>query len=180
MKTKFSITKSCVALFVMLSVSFQTFAQAPNIEVKDIAAQKALTIKVSVPSNTIGQKMGELYGKLFGHLGESGLQPAGAPFAVYYSYDPNGNTEFEVGVPVSSTVQGSTEMIYKEYPAMKVISSLFVGPYDKMAPVYEALKKYATDNKLETQPATWEVYLTDPGSEPDPSKYKTIVYFVVK
>lgn len=183
MKTKLSITRICIALAVMSNVSFQVFAQensSPKIEVKDIAAQKALTIKVSVPSNTIGQKMGELYGKLFGHMGESGIQPAGAPFAVYYTYDPNGNTEFEVGVPVNDTAQGTNEIKYKEYPAMKVISTLYVGPYEKVGPTYEALKKYAADNKLETQPVSWEIYVTDPSKETDPAQYQTLIYFVVK
>ncbi|HEY4784513.1 MAG TPA: GyrI-like domain-containing protein [Bacteroidales bacterium] len=184
MKTKMSVTGICIALAVMLNTPFKVTAQSspttPKIEVKEVNAQKALTIKVSVPTNTIGQKMGELYGKLFGHLGENSLQPAGAPFAVYYSFDPNGNTEFEVGVPVSTETKGTDEIKYKEYPAMKVISTLYVGPYEKMGPVYEALKKYAADNKLETQPATWEVYLTDPMKETDTSKYQTLIYYVIK
>ena len=61
MKIKLSIRKICIALVVMISISFQAFAQtsvAPKIEVKNIAAQKALTIKVTVPSSTISQKMG--------------------------------------------------------------------------------------------------------------------------
>ena len=184
MKTNLSISKICIALLVVLSISFRAFAQienpSPKIEVKDVAAQKALTIKVTVPSSAIGQKMGELYGKLFGHLGASGIQPAGAPFAVYYTYDPNGNSEFEVGVPVNASTPGTDEIKFKEYPAMKVISTLHVGSYDKVGPVYEALKKYATDNKIETLPGSWEIYMTDPSQESDPAKYQTLIYYVAK
>jgi effector-binding domain-containing protein len=184
MKTKISINKIFVALVVMVSITFQSFAQSntsvPKIEVKDIAAQKALTIRVTAPSSAIMQKMGELYSKLFSHLGANNLQPAGVPFAVYYSYDPKGNTEFEVGVPISSVVTGSDEVKYKEYPAMKVISALHIGPYENVGPVYEAIMKYAKDNKLETQPASWEVYLTDPNTIKDPAKYQTLIYFALK
>jgi effector-binding domain-containing protein len=183
MKTKFSSNKTFVVLLVMASFVFQTFAQTtalPKIEVKDIAAQKAVTIKVTVPSKTITQKMGELYGKLFAYLGSNNLQAAGAPFAVYYSYDPKGNTEFEVGLPIGSAVNGNNEIKYKEYPAMKVLSALHIGSYESTAPVYEALIKYAKDNKLQTQPATWEVYLTDPSQEADTAKYRTLIYYVIK
>lgn len=184
MKTKLPLRKIGIVIFAMFCITFQVFSQQtvtfPKIEVKDIAAQKAVSIKTTVPSASIGQKMGELYGKLFSHLGNNSVQPAGHPFTVYYSYDPNGNTEFEAGVPVSKDVQGTDEIKFKEYPAMKVLSTLYVGPYEKVGPVYEALKKYATDNKLETQPLSWEIYLTDPTSETDPNKYQTIIYFVLK
>ena len=182
MKTKFSINTMFIVLAIMFSFSVHTLAQttAPKIEVKDIAAQKALVIKITVTSSAIGQKMGELYGKLFTYMGANNLQIAGAPFAIYYSYDPKGNTEFEAGVPISASATGNDEVKYKEIPAMKVISSLHVGSYDSTGPVYEAITKYAKDNKLETQSATWEVYLTDPNTEKDPTKYKTLIYFVVK
>ena len=184
MKTKLSIFRICIALVAMVGISLQAFAQtnvaAPKIEVKDIATQKALTIKVTTPSNTISQKMSELYGKLFAYMGAKSLQPVNAPFAIYYSFEPNGNTEFEVGIPVGSSVEGTDEVKFKEYPAMKVISTVYVGPYQSVAPTYEALKKYAANNKLETHPISWEIYLTDPSQVTDPAKYQTMIYLVVK
>jgi effector-binding domain-containing protein len=184
MKTKVSIYFIGIVFLAVSAGLYKTEAQtgspAPKIEVKDIAAQKAISIRVTVPSANVGPKMGELYGKLFSYAGTNNIAFAGAPFAVYYSYDPKGNTEFEVGLPVNTTAQGTEEIKFKEYPAMKVISLLHVGPYEQVGPTYEALKKYATDNKLETQPISWEIYLTDPMQEKDPAKYQTYVYFVIK
>lgn len=172
-----------IILFTISCIYLQAIAQTSSsvkIDIKEITSQKAVVIKSIVQSSTVGQKMGELYGKLFSYLGSNSIQPSGAPFAVYYSYDPNGNTEFEVGVPVTASVKGNDEIKFKEYPAMKVISTLHVGPYENVGPVYEALKKYATDNKLETQQVSWEVYITDPSKETDPNKYQTLIYFVIK
>jgi hypothetical protein len=53
MKTRFSSGKICIALLVMFCISFQAFTQTPKFEVKDIAAQKALIIKVSILASTI-------------------------------------------------------------------------------------------------------------------------------
>jgi effector-binding domain-containing protein len=178
-----TMLKTSIILLAMICIHFTTYGQSGNsikIEVKEVASQKAVVIGTTALSSAVGQKMGELYGKLFSYLGTNNTQPSGAPFAVYYSYDPNGNTEFEVGVPVTAAVKGNDEIKFREYPAMKVISTLHVGPYENVAPVYEALKKYATDNKLETQPVSWEVYITDPSKETDPNKYQTFVYFVIK
>lgn len=180
MKTKTIVNKRGIILIGMLMAFSQIFGQMSKIEVKDITAQKALTIKTTIPSADVSAKMGELYGKLFGYMNANGIQATGAPFAVYYTYDPNGTTEFEVGIPVAANPKGTDEIKFKEYPAMRVISAFHTGPYENAGAVYEALKKYATDNKLETLPLSWEIYLTDPSQEKDPAKYKTNIYFVIK
>jgi effector-binding domain-containing protein len=53
--------------------------------------------------------------------------------------NPQGNTVFEVGVQVSSAIQGNDEVKYKEFPAMKVVSTLYVGSYENVAPAYETI-----------------------------------------
>jgi len=63
---------------------------------------------------------------------------------------------------------------------MKVISSLFIGPNDKMAPLYVLLNKYATDNKIETLTPSWEVYLDDPGEAGYSAKFQRLVHLVIK
>jgi effector-binding domain-containing protein len=183
MKTMLVVFKNFMILLTVSCICFQVHAQSASsikIEIKNVAPQKALIIKTTAQSSAVGQKMGELYGKLFGYLGANSIQPSGAPFAVYYSYDPTGKTEFEVGVPVASSITGTDDIKFKEYPAMRVISTLHIGPYENVGPIYEALKKYATDHKLQTQPVSWEVYITDPSKETDPNKYQTFVYFVLK
>ena len=158
------------------------FSQTADIKVetKQVGSQKTLVIKSTVPSSDMSKAMGDLFGKLFGYLGSNNIQPAGPPFAVYYDYDPKGNTVFELGVPVASETKGTNEIVYKEFPAMKVISSLYVGPYEKVGPVYEYISKYIKDNGLQISGPTWEIYLTNPGQEPDPNKYQTAIYYPVK
>ncbi len=178
MNHKLSVKKSVVTAFAVVFCSL-SFGQS-KIEVKQIDAQKAVVIKITVPSSELMNKMGELYGSLFGYLGTNSIQPAGAPFAVYYEYNPQGNVTMEAGVPVSAEVKDADNIKYKEYPAMKVVSTLYVGPYDKVGPTYELIQKYLKDNNLQQAGATWEVYLTNPQEEQDQSKYQTMIYFPVK
>jgi effector-binding domain-containing protein len=69
--------------------------------------------------------------------------------------------------------------MYKEYPAMKVLSTLYVGPYKKEGPIYEMMQKYMKDNNLQYTCVPWEFYLT-PQHEKDPNKLQTLIYFQLK
>ena len=175
--------KLCVKKVVISAFAFAlcaiSFGQS-KVEVKQVDGQKAAIIKVTTTFAAVSQKMGEVYGKLFSYLGTNNIQPAGPPFAIYYEFNPQGNVVFEAGVPVSASFKGTEEIVYKEYPSMKVVSYLYVGPYEKEGPVYEMLTKYVKDNNLQYTGVPWETYLTDPQQETDPNKYQTIIYFPLK
>lgn len=151
-----------------------------KIDVKDMQAQKALVIKADMPTAEIGQKMGEIYEFLFNYTVQNQITPVGPPFAVYLSFDPEGNTVFEAGVPIAEEASGSGEVEYREYPATKAVSMLYTGPYEEMAPTYEKIMKYISENNLKSKGMCWEIYLTDPNEEPDPAKYQTIISFPIE
>ena len=124
--------------------------------------------------------MGELYYKLFMYSDAHNIKPAGPAFAVYYSYDPEGNVVFEAGVPVEGEVKTDDEVIFKKYDKMKVVSTLYVGAYEDMASIYGTLEQYLKENKLETTGTSWEVYLTDPNEVASPKENQTMIYFPIK
>ena len=55
-----------------------------------------------------------------------------------------------------------------------------VGPYDKLPEAHERIEAYLKENGLERRGAFWEEYWTDPGMEPDPSKWRTRIVTPVK
>lgn len=183
MKSKF------ILIMLLVAGSFNLYSQqcAKNtdpskskFEIKEVEAIKAITIKTSATMAEIGPKMGELYQKLFEFSGMKGLNPSGPPFCVYLTFDPEGSTEFECGIPVDTDTEGTDEIKVKDFPKMKVLSTLYVGPYENMMGIYEEMQTYLQENKLKPTGLSWEIYLTDPGQEPDSTKYKTIIYFPVE
>jgi effector-binding domain-containing protein len=154
--------------------------KAIDVVIKQIDSQKALVLKADIPIAQISQKMGEMYGRLFDYLGEKNIQPTGAPFAVYYAFDPKGNVVFEAGVPIAANVEVKEDMVIKEFPAMKAATCLYKGAYEKMEPVYNELNKYIQDNQLKQTGISWEVYLTDPSTLKDPNENQTLIYFPVE
>ena len=149
-------------------------------EIKTIEAQKALVMKADVPMSDISAKMGEIYQSTFSYVMQNNIQPAGPAIAVYYSWDPEGNIVFEAGVPVTGEVNGQGDILLKEYPEMKALTTLYTGSYEDMEPIYGELMEYIKDKELEWTGTTWEVYLTDPEKVKDPSMNKTLIYFCLK
>jgi len=192
---KFNIFTIILALFLIQTMVFGNDYQKPdmnskddttkkcskvNIEVKEIEAVKALIIKATTPTGEISAKLGELYPKLMSCILENEIEMTGPPFAKYYSWDPEGDTELEAGVPVNAEVECEGDIEFVELPACKVVTVLHTGPYESLAPVYDAIQKYIDEKGLKINGAVWEVYLTDPNAEPDPNKYQTQVYFPVE
>lgn len=170
-----------IAVFAAFqSVAFSQEKQAQQFETKEIGIQKTVIVTMTVPSAQIGAKMGEAYAKLYAYIGQKGIQPTGAPFAVYTQYDPNGNTTFEAGMPVASKVEGLGDVVYKEYPAMKVLSTLYKGAYENVTSVYEAMEKYMKEKGMQPTMVAWEVYLTDPAKVKKPEDNQTLIYFPLK
>lgn len=154
--------------------------KASEITVKNLDSCQALVIKADIPTSQVGPKMGEIYGKIFAYAGEQQIELAGPPFAVYWKFDPQGNTVFEAGIPVGKGVTGNEEIEYKEYPSVKVVSMLYTGAYEKMEPAYLKMMDYIKNNNLKDKGVSWEVYLTDPAEEPDPEKYQTVINLFVE
>jgi len=151
-----------------------------DFKIENLDAIKALVIKADIPTSQVGPKMGEIFEKVFGYIGQNQITPAGPPFAVYLSFDPQGNTVFETGVPVSDEVSGSGEIEYREYPATKVVEMVYTGSYENMGPAYQKIMDYMKENNLKAKGISWEIYLTDPSAEPDPNKYQTIIMFPIE
>jgi effector-binding domain-containing protein len=187
MKTKVLFSSAIFSMLLFGTFTIKLYSQEPAekavqpvIEIKDIPVQQALVIKAEVPSKDIGPKMGEMYGKLYGYIGKNNIQPSGVPFAVYYAFDPQGNTTFEAGLPVSTKLTDAEGITYKEYPAMRVVTTLYTGAYENMMPVYTQLYEYIGKNNLKATGISWEVYLTDPGQVASPKDNKTMIYLLIE
>lgn len=187
MKTKLFKFNGLIPCMLMLlcmvgSLAAQESADCGSSEfvIKQVEAVKALVIKGDVPMDEIGPLMGSMYGRLFSYVESNEIQPAGPPFTVYLSWNPEGNVVFEAGVPVTKTEAGEDEIVYKEYPAMKVVSTLYTGAYEKMEPVYNELMEHMKTKNLEGNGTSWEIYLTDPEEVDNPEENQTLIYFPLK
>jgi effector-binding domain-containing protein len=55
-----------------------------------------------------------------------------------------------------------------------------VGPYDRLKDAHESLRKHVETNGLKPRGGPWEIYWTDPGVVPDPSKWRTQLFIPIE
>lgn len=136
----------------------------------------AIALRVTAAETEIGNAMGEALGQLMAVAGDF---MAGPPFAIWYKYDGS-PFEFDNGIPVSKNVpvDGDIRSI-KTYEG-KAVKAAHIGSYETTQFSWEAIMKYMEENSLQPNGDPYEVYITDPGSEPDPGKWITELYMPIK
>jgi effector-binding domain-containing protein len=148
-------------------------------------AMKLLTIADSAMSAAeLGEKLGGLYGEIMGEMEKQKLTQAGPVLAIYdkVEYSPNGDMKFwfKAGVPVDKAGKNSGRVMYWENTAGNAIKCDYYGDYSNTGACHEAIDKYITDKGKTINGAVWEVYVTDPGAEPDTAKWLTEIYYPVQ
>jgi effector-binding domain-containing protein len=64
--------------------------------------------------------------------------------------------------------------------ATKALKVDYYGAYEKSELAHTAIKNYIKEKGITINGAPWEVYVTDPEKEKDPSKILTEVYYPIK
>lgn len=129
-----------------------------------------LSLRASVPMAEIGPKMGELLPAVWHQAQALGARPAGPAYSRYYSHGET--VDFEAGMVLAAPVQADDPFRAGELPGGTVATLEHVGPYDSLRTSWEVLYGWLGGQAL-TPTAAWEEYLTDPGQEPDSSKWRT-------
>ena len=148
-----------------------------DIGVEDHSGLNYLGIMETVSPQEISAKMGEMFGELMQYMTSNNLEMAGHAMAVYPRWSEE-SIDMECALPVAQEVDPQHERImYKSIPAGKVIKAVHMGDYHLLEETHSQVDQYIADQGLQTGGAPFEVYVTDPGAEPDTSKWVTHVYY---
>ena len=127
----------------------------------------------------LGQVMGPLFGEVHEYIQKNSGQAAGMPLAIYYA-PPGDTVDLECAIPVASPMAGAGHVKAGELPACTAATVTHVGPYDALDKTWAGLMAWMASQGLEGASPPWEAYVTDPGAEPDPSKWRTDIFFPVR
>jgi effector-binding domain-containing protein len=157
---------------------------APEIETRTEQPYVAIRARVSmagIPAFAVRTS------EVFEWLGARDLKPAGPPFFRYNVIDMARELEMETGVPVATAVDGDGDVVSGVLPAGRYATVTHTGHPSELAGVTGALLDWAAGQGLtwdmspsedgERWGARLEFYLTDPGEEPDMSKWQTQLAF---
>ena len=159
----------------------QSVSSLGPIAIETQQAFKAMVADGAGTMETIGEQLGVLYGMIMMEVGKQNLQIAGAPFVHYLDYDEaTGHSNYVAGIPVLKTGDNSGQVYSRTYDEMKVVQAIHTGPYEEFTISYGLLDQYIQSNPIDLTGEAFEFYLTDPGTEPDQTKWQTIIAFPVR
>ncbi len=138
-------------------------------------ARQYIAVKYEGPPADISAQLGQMYGMLQTYLATEKIAMTGAPFAIWHWWSDT-LIRFEACLPIGQKIKGTKTILYGEMPATAAIQVDHYGAYDKTEAVHYQMGDYATQKGLKLG-SPLEIYVTDPGQEPDTSKWLTqIVY----
>jgi len=151
-----------------------------------------LTFETSIekPSNYLfihkvgnGQEMENFFMEGYTILGkyiiENKAKTNGPPFSLYYKWE-NNLFDFDICMPVIKPLKGDKTIKPGKLKAGKILTVKYYGPYEGTGRAYAAAMKWLSDKKLKINGAPREVFVTDPMTEKDPSKWLTLIIYPIK
>lgn len=131
-------------------------------------------------SDVNSEFFGDRYGAIMAYLGDDSQNMTSAPLAIYHKWDEeNDSATVAVSIACASEKSGTDKIQKGMTYAGSTIKVVHIGPYENTGAAHEFVYAYVGDNGYEMSGSPWEVYVTDPGEEPDPNKWITEIYYPV-
>jgi AraC family transcriptional regulator len=113
---------------------------------------------------------------VYGWCQQHGVPFASPPFTRYVEMG-RGMMTIEAGLAIAAPSDGEGDIVATELPGGPAVVAIHEGGYDTLEHTHAAIERWIEEQKLEAGGAPWEVYLTDPGSTPDPKDWRTEVVY---
>lgn len=145
-----------------------------EIQITDHHEQQTAVVREQVAMDALPAFFQRAFNAAMGQAQAQGLQVVGAPFGKYYGI-PGETVDVEAGFPVNGSVSAADGVIPGTLPAGRVVEALHVGPYDMLPDTYGEVERWIDERGLRAINVMWEAYLTDPGEQPDPATWQTLL-----
>jgi effector-binding domain-containing protein len=130
------------------------------------------------PMDRMAEIFDSTFSALFPALGEQGIQPVGPAFALHTRM-PTDTVDFEVGVPVDRPLPGARTagpgptLSPSRLPGGRIAVISHLGPYDGLGEAWSRFMQAVADSGHQPALPFWEVYVTEPSPDADPSTMRT-------
>lgn len=147
-----------------------------QIVTRTLPEQPTLVVRGKADAEHLGSWLARAYRTVGDYAARTGARFSGPPYATYRPLDTE-LCEFEVeaGFPVASAGIGNGTVEATTLPGGRAATTWHVGPYDTLAAAHEALDRWIDAHGGTLNGRCWEVYYSDPVSEPDSSRWRTEV-----
>jgi effector-binding domain-containing protein len=151
-----------------------------DIKSTELQEKPTAVLRETVPMNALREFFSRAYTAVMAAVQQQHVQLAGPPFALYRG-KPTDVVDVEAGFPLAAPYPGGNDdgVTAGMLPAGPALEAMHVGPYETLPETYGALIARMQGEGLTPGNAMWEFYLSDPGADPDPAVWKTLVVWPV-
>ena len=131
-----------------------------------------------VNADNIQQFYATNLGQLFGKVQAAGIEMDGMPCGLFFRLDKRGGTvDMAAAIPIKEAISlaGTSSHNIESRSGLQID---YTGDYKGVQRAHSAMTEYLKDRSYFLDDPIIEEYVTDPGTEPDPSKWLTrITYY---
>lgn len=143
----------------------------PKIEIRSVRAKGVASVRETIPLNDITEALGRIFRTVSEAIDKQGIKPSGAPFARYHAFGDV--VDLEAGLPVETPIQAIGNVKPSQLPGGPAAVAVHAGPYEGLGNTYDAIEAWMKNTNRIPNGGPWELYLTDPTSEPNPNRWLT-------
>ncbi|MBL7952356.1 MAG: GyrI-like domain-containing protein [Flavobacteriales bacterium] len=137
-----------------------------------------VVIPLIIPGRDMPKYMDPAIQEIIKTITGQGINIAGPMFS-YHHRRPSDTFDFEIGFPVSKAIKEEGRVINSKLPAVKVVRSVYQGPYEGLSQAWPALQKWVRENGHGENGKFWESYQNNPSEVRSPSEYRTELNWIV-
>ncbi|PCJ89113.1 MAG: hypothetical protein COA57_02555 [Flavobacteriales bacterium] len=160
-------------------------AEKAEVQVEEVTIEQPMWfvgIRDSVNTNDMKTIHGKIYGEISAFMQEKGIKQIAAPLSIFHVWPESGQgtVHLEIGIPVQDSVETTGRITMGKVMPGKTVMTTHFGLYDNLGATHMLLNEWMRANNVTVAGAPWEVYVTDPGNEPDTSKWQTQIFYPVQ
>jgi effector-binding domain-containing protein len=146
-----------------------------RIELRDLEAHHTAVVRATVPRDDITEALGQIFQAVHRALESQGVATDGSHFARWHAFGDH--VDMEAGLMVAGPIAPDGEVEPGQLPGGRAAIAVHAGPYEGLRATYEAMEAWLAESGHRASGGPWEIYLTDPSAEPDPSRWLTEVIY---
>lgn len=148
-------------------------APSSRIELRVLRSHHVASVRTEVPQADLSDAIGGCLMAVREALRLQGVEADGAPFVRYHTFGDV--VDLEAGSRVSAPIQPDGQVKPSQLPGGPAAIAIHVGPYETLKATYDAVERWLATSAHHANGGPWELYITDPSTEPNPGKWVTEV-----
>jgi hypothetical protein len=151
-------------------------APSYKVDVVKLTAQPALVRRVRAKPAELEAQLKPAILAMLGEATRAGLDLAGPPYVRYHARGEVWDVEAGVPVVKAPAAAPSAETQIGGLPAGEAATLLHAGPHKELPAAHDVLTRWTTANGRKAAGGSWEVFLTNPLTTPNPAAQRTKVF----